>query len=112
MQHSGPTEVAGFAALAVNAGCKIMGAAVMSKLDGMRKRERELTGVSRDYLAEIICGDDYRKAKEAITIAKNRYQSALNSNREFERARVNVTTRIGDALAAMDETGILDEEGE
>ena len=58
-----------------------------------------------------MCGEDYRKAKEAITIAANRYQNAVNQNRAFERGRVSVG-KIGDALAAMEETGILDEEGE
>lgn len=112
MAHSGPTEVASFAALAVNTGNKILGAAVMSKLDALPKRERELAGVSRQELANILCGDDHRKAQEAITIARNRVQSSLNLNREFERGRANATTRIGEALANRRETGVLNDDGD
>ena len=82
----------------------------MSRLDGMKTRERELSGISRDQLADLLCGEDFKKAREAITIAGNRLQSAVNQNRDFERSKVNTTARIGDALAAMDETGILDDE--
>lgn len=99
MAHSGLTEVASFAALAVNTGNKILGAAVVSKLDALPKRERELVDVSRQELANILCGDDHRKAQEAITIARNRVQSSLNLNREFERGRANAKARIGEALA-------------
>ena len=76
----------------------------------MKTRERELSGISRDQLADLLCGEDFKKAREAITIAGNRLQSAVNQNRDFERSRVNSTAKIGDALAAMGETGILDDE--
>ncbi len=112
MAHSGPMEMANFARLAVNTGNKILGAAVMSKLDALPKREQELAGVSRQELANILCGCDHRKAQEAITIVRNRLRSALNRNREFERGRVNATARIGEALANRRETGVLDDDGD
>ena len=76
----------------------------------MKTRERDLSSISRDQLADLLCGEDFKKAREAITVAGNRVQSAVNQNRNFERSKVNTTAKIGDALAAMEETGILDDE--
>lgn len=112
MANSGPTEVANYAALAVNTGNKTLGAAVMSKLDAMRSEERKLAGVSRQELANVLCGQDHRKAQEAITIVRNRVRSAFNRNREFERGKVNAKARIGEALANGRETGVLHDEGD
>lgn len=114
MTHSGPTEVANYAALAVNTWNKTLGAAVMSKLDAMKPEDRKLAGVSRQELANVLCGQDFKKAQEAITIVRNRVRSAFNRNREFERGKVNAKTRIGEALANGRETGALadvDEDG-
>ena len=88
MAHSGPMEVANFARLAVNTENKTLGAAVMSKLDAMRTEDRKLAGVGRQELANVLSGQDFRKAQEAITIVRNRLRSALNRNREFERGKV------------------------
>ena len=110
LANSGPIEVAGFAALAVNIGNKVLAAAVMSRLDGMKTRERELSGISRDQLADLLCGEDFKKAREAITIAGNRLQSAVNQNRDFERSKVNTTAKIGEALRLRNETGALDDD--
>ncbi len=112
MAHSGPMEVANFARLAVNTENKVLGAAVMSKLDAMRPEDRRLAGVSRQELANVLCGQDFRKAQEAITIVRNRLRSALNRNREFERGKVNATARIGEALANRRETGVLNDDGD
>jgi len=112
MTHSGPTEVANYAALAVNTRNKTLGAAVMSKLDAMRSEERKLAGVSRQELADIMCGKDYERAHEAITIVRNRVRSAFNRNRAFELGKVSAKARIGEALANGRETGALDGDGE
>ena len=60
----------------------------MSKLDAMRTEDRKLAGVGRQELANVLSGQDFRKAQEAITIVRNRLRSALNRNREFERGKV------------------------
>jgi hypothetical protein len=105
-------EVANYAALAVNTGNKTLGAAVMFKLDAMRSEDRKLAEASRQDLANVLCGQDFRKAQEAITIVRNRLRSALNRNREFERGKMNAKGRIGEALANRRETGILDDGGD
>ncbi len=46
-----------------------------------------------------------------LTGLTNRLRSALNRNREFERGKVNATSRIGEALANRRETGVLDDDG-
>jgi hypothetical protein len=112
MAHSGPTEVANYAALAVNTRNKTLGAAVMSRLDAMRPEERKLAGVSRHELANVLCGQDFRRAQEAITIVRNRVRSAFNRNREFELGKVNAKACIGEALDSRRETGVLDDADE
>lgn len=113
LANSGPTELEAMAALAANTGNVVLGAAVLSTLDGIKnKKDRELVNVSRDELSSLMVGDQFAKAQEALLIVANRTQASFNSNHAFELGKDNPTARIGMALRKQNETGILDDHGE
>lgn len=103
--NSGPTELNNLALVAANTGNKFLAVAILSRLDSMPAKSRGGINFKRDDLAARVMGDDYAKAKEAITVSINRYQSAVVSNRAYERGENNPTAKIGAALRAMKETG-------
>lgn len=108
--HSGPVELKNLAALAVNTNNRVLGAAVLSRLDSMPPDVRKDVGVSRQELAECLCGAEFAKAQEAITIARNRISESINLNRDFESGRrFNGHARISEALAKQEESGVLAE---
>lgn len=106
--NSGPLELRNFAAHAVSTGDKVLGSAIMAKLDSLKPQDRKLVGISRQALSEALCGEDHKKAQNAINIVKNRVRQAFVSNREFESGRKNATAKIGLAMSKSRETGPLD----
>lgn len=111
LAHSGPAEVANFAAHAVATNNKILGAAVMSRLDAMGKRERDLVGVSRQELATALVGKDHANAQAAIARIKNRMREAMNANRAFATGsrRLTAQGKIAMGLRRGAEKGTGDE---
>ena len=95
LEGSGNVEVKNMAALAVATGNKVLGAAVMSVVDRMPRRDRPL---STAELAERLVGDETRAVQDAITKIKLAAQAALNANREFTAGRVKPLDRVRLAL--------------
>jgi len=113
MQYAGPAEVSNLAAFAVSTGNRVLGAAVLSKLDSMSPENRKLAGVSRQDLAQVLTGGDHERARESILVARNRVQEGVNINRAFEAAKPRGgLDRIKLALSKRGETGILEDPGE
>lgn len=109
IETSGPLEIQNFAAHAVATGDKVLGAALLSRLDRMGKRERELSGVSRQQLSQALAGAEYKDAQAAIQRTKNRLREAMANNRAFESGRaVSVKDKIGLALNRSKEEGASD----
>lgn len=112
LAHSGPAEVANFAAHAVATNNRILGAAVMSKLDALGKRERDLVGVSRQELATALVGKDHANAQAAIARIKNRMREAMNANRAFSTGSRHLTAqgKIAMGLRRGAEKGAADDD--
>ena len=110
MKFSGPDELDAFAAVAAGTGNKSMGAAVMSAMSGLKKKDRDQLVTRKEELSHELYGAEYAKAQEAITISKNRHQEALNRNREWESGRSNPALKIGAAMRKNLETGALDDD--
>jgi hypothetical protein len=109
--NSGPLELANFAALAVSTNNRVLGAALLSRLDSLPADVKKNVDVSRQELADCLCGEEFAKANESITIARNRIREAINQNRDFESGRqFNGTMRLSEGLARQKETGALNED--
>jgi len=54
--------------------------------------------LSKDQFAELLVGAEVSKVLNAIKIAENDLQAALNENQEMEMNRTNPTARIGNAI--------------
>jgi hypothetical protein len=65
-----------------------------------------------DYAANASVDVRSMAISNAIGLQRFRDRKTLNRNREFERGRVNATTRIGEALANRRETGVLNDDGD
>jgi hypothetical protein len=103
---AGPMEIQNYAAHAVANGDKVLAASILSKLDSMNRRDRELSGVNRQQLAEALAGADYTNAQAAIQRVKNRLREAMANNRSFMNGRkVSINDRIGLALKRGAEVG-------
>lgn len=95
LDGSGIVEIKNMAALAVATNNKVLGAAIMSVVDRMPRRERPL---STAELADRLVGEETRQVQDAITKIKLAAQSAINLNREFTAGRVRPLDRIKLAL--------------
>lgn len=111
LSASGPLEIQNFAAHAVATGDKVLGAAILSRLDRMNRRERELTGVSRQELASALAGAEFKNAQAAIARIKNRLREAMDSNRAFSTGsrRLRAQSKIAMGLRRPSEVGAGDD---
>ena len=106
LAHSGPAEVRIFAGLAVANRDRVLGAAILSRLDSMKSEDRKAANVSRQELAEALVGDDYKNARAAIRRIKNRAREGLAANRGFMTGKgMNLRDKIGLALNRDGEEG-------
>ena len=112
LRNSGPAELEAMAQLATVTNNVILGAAVLSTIDGISsKRDRDAVNVSRDELSTILVGDQFEKAQEAIRISANRVQASLQANHRLELGKdTNSVEKIGLALRRQQETGVLDDD--
>lgn len=95
LDGSGIVEIKNMAVLAVATNNKVLGAAIMSVVDRMPRRERPL---STAELADRLVGEETRQVQDAITKIKLAAQSAINLNREFTAGKVRPLDRIKLAL--------------
>lgn len=109
ISDAGPFELQNYTAHAVATGDKTLGAAILTRLDRMNRRERELAGVNRQELANALAGAEFKNAQAAIQRIRNRFREAMANNRAFQTGkRVNVRDRIGLALSRAAEVGAGD----
>lgn len=99
LEGSGNVEVKNMAALAMATGNKVLGAAIMSVVDRMPRRDRPL---STSELAERLVGEETCAVQDAITKIKLAAQSAINLNREFTAGKVRPLDRVKLALNKKD----------
>lgn len=109
ISNSGPFELQNYAAHAVATDNKVLGAAILTRLDRMNRRDRELAGINRQELASALVSDEYRNAQAAIQRVKNRLREAMAANRGFMTGKgMNVRDKIGLALNRDAEKGADD----
>ena len=106
IENSGPIELGNFARHAVATRDRTLAAALMSKLDRMDTRERELSGVNRTELAKALAGEEHQNAQAAIQRVRQRVREGFARNRAFEQGKpMNVRDKIGLALGRAAEAG-------
>ncbi|MGE0420735.1 MAG: hypothetical protein AB7O88_00645 [Reyranellaceae bacterium] len=105
LQAAGPVEVAHLGQYAASIKEKALGAAVLSVLDAMPTTERPFTAVS---LAESIVGGDFKQAREAIRVARNRTQEAVIAIRSFRAARNSPLASVRMAVSRLSEDGSIE----
>ncbi len=99
LEGSGTVELKNMAALAVATNNKVLGAAIMSVVDRMPRRDRPL---STAELADRLVGEETRAVQAAITNIKLAAQAAINLNREFTAGKVRPLDRVKLALNKKD----------
>jgi hypothetical protein len=95
LDGSGVVELRNMAALAVATNNKTLGAAIMSVVDRMPRRERPISSAE---LADRLVGEETRAVQDAVTRIKLAAQQAINLNREFTAGRVRPLDRVKLAL--------------
>ncbi len=106
IERSGPIELGNFARHAVATRDKTLAAALMSKLDRLDTRERELSGVNRTELAKALAGEEHQNAQAAIQRVRQRVREAFARNRAFEQGKpMSTLDQIGLALGRAAEPG-------
>jgi len=102
ISSAGPLEIQNYAEHAKRTGDMVLGAAIMTRLDSMPKRDRDAAGVSRAKLAESLAGEQFRAAQNAIKTVRVTVRESLALNRSFESGR---------AVSAKDKVGIAIQRG-
>lgn len=95
LEGSGPVELRNMAALALATNNKALGAAIMSVVERMPRRERP---VSPAELAERLVGEETRLVQNAVARIRHAAQAALNLNREFASGKARPAERLKLAL--------------
>ena len=85
------------ARFAMTTGDQILGAAVLSRLDAMRSKDRP---VSAQELARTLVGEEFDEATTALRRIRETVQRAVVVNREFESGRTDSFAKIERGLAA------------
>lgn len=96
LEGSGTVELKNMAAFAMATNNKVLGAAIMSVVDRMPRRDRPL---SIAELADRLVGEETRAVQDAVTNIKLAAQAAINLNREFTAGKVRPLNRVKLALS-------------
>lgn len=83
---AGPTELRNLATFAASTNNKVLGAALVSIVDRMPRKDRPF---STAELAHLLVGEDHAKMQHYIRLVRDTTQWAININREFETGRTN-----------------------
>lgn len=94
--HAGAAELSNLARLAVATGNRLLGAAVLARLDAMPKEQRPF---SAHHLAEALVGQQHKALVAAHAAADAAFQSAINKNRELARGSTTPASKIATGLA-------------
>ena len=98
---AGPVELRQLATFAIATKNKVLGAALLSAVDQMPRKDRPFSAVE---LADRLCGEETRAVRAAIETVKVSAQKALNLNRAFTAGRANPLDTIKLALRNQKET--------
>ena len=95
LEGAGPVELTNMAVHAAATGSKVLGAAILSIIDRMPRKDRPFNA---SELAEKLVGVETKAVQDAIASIRNAAQRAIVKNREFEQRRVNPIDRVKMAL--------------
>lgn len=95
LEGAGPVELTNMAVHAAATGNKVLGAAILSVIDRMPRKDRPFNAAE---LAERLVGVETKAVQDAIAAVRNAAQRAIMRNREFEQRRVNPIDRVKMAL--------------
>ncbi|GMV70294.1 MAG: hypothetical protein DYG93_13140 [Leptolyngbya sp. PLA2] len=96
--HAGTAELANLARLAVATGNKVLGAAVLARLDTLPKEQRPF---SAHHLADALVGQQHAAIDAAHKAVDAAFQRAINRNRELATGRMTPTGKIAAGLSAL-----------
>lgn len=96
LREAGARELQNYAEWARYTNDRILGAAVISRLDALPAKNRLFKAVE---FATTLVGEEFEQAKRAITRTRVAMQRAVNANRDFERGQVDATAKISMGLA-------------
>jgi hypothetical protein len=95
LSGAGPVELRQMALLAASTGNRVMGAALVSIIDRMPRKDRPFSAAD---LAERLVGDETRKVQAAIAAVRHAAQTAIVRNRSWESGKARPLNRIKLAL--------------
>lgn len=95
LEGAGPVALTNMAVHAAATGNKVLGAAILSIIDRMPRKDRPFNALE---LAEKLVGSETKTMLDAIADVRNAAQRAILKNREFEQRRVNPIGRVKAAL--------------
>ncbi len=94
---SGPAELRQFAEFAVATKNRVLGAALLSRLDALPAKNRPF---SAHELADKLCGEETRAVRASIDAVRNATNRALTANRAFTAGKSNPLDTIKMGLRA------------
>ncbi|MBL8561280.1 MAG: hypothetical protein JNN06_03275 [Gemmobacter sp.] len=95
LEGAGAVELTNMAVHAAATGNKVLGAAIISIIDRMPRKDRPFSAAE---LADKLVGPETKAVNDAIAAIRNAAQRAIVRNREFEQRRVNPIDRVKMAL--------------
>ena len=98
---AGPRELQNYATFAQHKRDKLLAAAVVARLDTLPRNERPFKAAE---FAQSMVGDEFDATRKAFERIKSAVQRAVNANRDFERGRMDATSRISVGLAKRSAT--------
>lgn len=96
LREAGARELQNYADWARYTNDRILGAAVLSRLDALPAKNRLFKAM--EFAASLV-GEEFEQAKRSITRTRVAMQRAVNANRDFERGQVDATAKISMGLA-------------
>jgi hypothetical protein len=98
---AGPAELSTYARFAIARGDRLLGAAVLSRLDSLPRDGRPFS--AHDF-AEKLVGEDHRKLTDAAKRARLLLETAVAANNELATGRPDSNGKIARALRARELT--------
>ena len=95
LSGAGPVELRQMALLAASTGNRVMGAAIVSIIDRMPRKDRPFAAAD---LAERLVGEETRKVQAAIAAVRHAAQRAIVRNRKWEAGKASGLYRLKLAL--------------
>jgi hypothetical protein len=110
LAHAGPSELRSHGQLAVATGDRLLGAAVLQRLDSMNADQRDSVGISRNELSEALVGQDHAELVTLLDEVDAAYQDGISLNREAESGKRDPLATTARGLRSRDDDGDDDQE--